>query len=212
MKIIQIPISLIEANPDQPRKIFRDEELSELRDSIAEYGVLQPLIVRKAEGRKFFLVAGERRLRAATLAGLKTVPAVVRSFDDREVALVALVENVQRENLNFLEEARAYKKLMDEFGLTQGEIAKRVSKQQSTISNKIRILGLPEDIQEAARRRLKYLNNAAGLEDLRIPPSNHLEALRGNYEGFYSIRINNQWRIVFNWNDGAENIKIEDYH
>ena len=71
---------------------------------------------------------------------------------------------------------------------------------------------LPGDIQEAARRRLKYLNNAAGLEDLRIPPSNHLEALRGNYEGFYSIRINNQWRIVFNWNDGAENIKIEDYH
>ena len=71
---------------------------------------------------------------------------------------------------------------------------------------------LPGDIQEAVRRRLKYLNNAAGLEDLRIPPSNHLEALRGNYEGFYSIRINNQWRIVFNWNDGAENIKIEDYH
>ena len=71
---------------------------------------------------------------------------------------------------------------------------------------------LPGDIQEATRRRLKYLNNAAGLEDLRIPPSNHLEALRGNYEGFYSIRINNQWRIVFNWNDGAENIKIEDYH
>lgn len=149
MKIVQIPISMITANPDQPRKVFRDEELSELRDSIAEYGVLQPLIVKKAEGRKFFLIAGERRLRAATLAGLKTVPAVVRTFDEREVALVALVENVQRENLNFLEEARAYKKLMDDFGLTQGEIAKRVSKQQSTISNKIRILGLPEDIQEA---------------------------------------------------------------
>ena len=149
MKIVQIPVSMIEANPDQPRKIFRDEELAELKDSIAEYGVLQPLIVKKAEGRKFFLIAGERRLRAATLAGLKTVPAVVRSFDEREVALVALVENVQRENLNFLEEARAYKKLMDEFGLTQGEIAKRVSKQQSTISNKIRILSLPDDIQDA---------------------------------------------------------------
>ena len=149
MKIVQIPISMIAANPDQPRKVFRDEELAELRDSIAEYGVLQPLIVKKAEGRKFFLVAGERRLRAATLAGLKTVPVVVRNFDEREVALVALVENVQRENLNFLEEARAYKKLMDDFGLTQGEIAKRVSKQQSTISNKIRILSLPQDIQEA---------------------------------------------------------------
>ena len=149
MKIVQIPISMIVANPDQPRKVFKDEELTELRDSIAEYGVLQPLIVKKAEGRKFFLVAGERRLRAATMAGLKTVPVVVRSFDERDVALVALVENVQRENLNFLEEARAYKNLMDEFGLTQGEIAKRVGKQQSTISNKIRILALPEDIQDA---------------------------------------------------------------
>lgn len=149
MKIVQVPVSMIEANPDQPRKIFRDEELTELKDSIAEYGVLQPLIVRKAEGRKFFLVAGERRLRAATLAGLKTVPVVIKNFDDRETALVALVENVQRENLNFLEEARAYKKLMEDFGLTQGEIAKRVSKQQSTISNKIRILTLPEDIQTA---------------------------------------------------------------
>lgn len=149
MKVVQIPVSMIEANPDQPRKIFRDEELEELKDSVAEYGVLQPLIVKKADGRKFFLIAGERRLRAATLAGLKTVPAIVRSFDDREVALVALVENVQRENLNFLEEAKAYKKLMDDFGLTQGEIAKRVSKQQSTISNKIRILSLPDDIQDA---------------------------------------------------------------
>ena len=149
LKVVQIPVSMIIANPEQPRKIFKDSELEELTKSISEYGVLQPLIVKKAEGRRFILVAGERRLRAASLAGLKTVPAIVKELQDREAALIALVENVQRENLNFLEEARAYKKLMVDFELTQGEIAKRVSKQQSTISNKIRILSLPEDIQEA---------------------------------------------------------------
>ena len=149
MKVVQIPVSMIIANPEQPRKVFKDSELEELTKSISEYGVLQPLIVKKAEGRHFSLVAGERRLRAASLAGLKTVPAIVKELQDREAALIALVENVQRENLNFLEEARAYKKLMVDFELTQGEIAKRVSKQQSTISNKIRILSLPEDIQDA---------------------------------------------------------------
>ena len=149
MKVVQIPVSMIIANPEQPRKIFKGNELEELTKSITEYGVLQPLIVKRAEGRRFTLVAGERRLRAASLAGLKTVPAIVKEIQDKEAALIALVENVQRENLNFLEEARAYKKLMEDFELTQGEIAKRVSKQQSTISNKIRILSLPDDIQDA---------------------------------------------------------------
>ena len=149
MKVVQIPVSMITANPEQPRKVFKDEELEELTKSISEYGVLQPLIVKRAEGKRFILIAGERRLRAAVLAGLKTVPAVVKEIQDREAALIALVENVQRENLSFLEEARAYKKLMEDFGLTQGEISKRVSKQQSTISNKIRILSLPDDIQNA---------------------------------------------------------------
>ena len=85
-------------------------------------------------------------------------------------------------------------------------------KEAEKIYNGVRSLKLPGDIQQTARRRLKYLNNAVNLTDLRIPPSNHFEALHGNYEGFFSIRINNQWRIVFNWNDGAENVKIEDYH
>ena len=149
MKVVQIPVSMITANPEQPRKVFKDEEQEELTKSISEYGVLQPLRVKRAEGKRFILIAGERRLRAAVLAGLKTGPAVVKEIQDREAALIALVENVQRENLSFLEEARAYKKLMEDFGLTQGEISKRVSKQQSTISNKIRILSLPDDIQNA---------------------------------------------------------------
>lgn len=148
MRVIQIPVGMIIPNPEQPRKIFTDSELGELTNSIREFGVLQPLLVKKAEGKKFILIAGERRLRAAKLAGLSRVPAIIKELQEPEAALIALVENVQREDLNFLEEAKAYKKLMDDFNLTQGEIAKRVSKQQSTISNKIRILSLPEELQQ----------------------------------------------------------------
>lgn len=148
MRVIQIPVGMIIPNPEQPRKIFTDSELGELTNSIQEFGVLQPLLVKKAEGKKFILIAGERRLRAAKLAGLSRVPVIIKELQEPEAALIALVENVQREDLNFLEEAKAYKKLMDDFNLTQGEIAKRVSKQQSTISNKIRILSLPEELQQ----------------------------------------------------------------
>lgn len=144
---MEIPIDLISANPDQPRKLFEDKELMELSDSIKEFGVIQPIIVKRDNKGLYIVIAGERRLRAATLAGLKKIPAIVRDADQKDAALLALVENVQRENLNYIEEAVAYKKLMDEYGLTQSEIAKRVGKQQSTISNKIRILVLPEDIQ-----------------------------------------------------------------
>ena len=144
---LDIPIELISANPDQPRKTFMDRELLELSDSIKEFGVIQPIIVKRDNKGLYILIAGERRLKAAVLAGLKKIPAIVRDVDDRDTALLALVENVQREDLNYIEEATAYKRLMEEHGLTQTEIAKRVGKQQSTISNKIRILSLPTDIQ-----------------------------------------------------------------
>lgn len=145
---LDIPIELISANPDQPRKTFMDRELLELSDSIKEFGVIQPIIVKRDNKGLYILIAGERRLKAAALAGLKKIPAIVRDVDDRDTALLALVENVQREDLNYIEEAAAYKRLMEEHGLTQTEIAKRVGKQQSTISNKIRILSLPTDIQQ----------------------------------------------------------------
>ena len=144
-----LPLEDITVNPDQPRKIFHEEELEELTESIRNFGVLQPIIVRQEERGTYTIIAGERRYRAATMAGLKNIPALVKDFDEGDLSLVALVENIQRENLNFLEEARAYKKLMKDFSLTQGEIASKVGKKQSTISNKIRILTLPEDIQES---------------------------------------------------------------
>lgn len=142
-----IPVEQIKANPNQPRKIFQDEELEELCDSIREFGIIQPLILKKLDKDEYELIAGERRLRAALRAGLKTVPAVIREADNQQSALIALIENVQRENLSFIEEAKAYKKLIDEHGLTQTVIAKKMGKRQSTISNKLRLLSLPEDIQ-----------------------------------------------------------------
>lgn len=148
-KNIEVSIDLVNLNPDQPRKVFNEEELIELADSIREYGVLQPIIVSKSRDGEYFLIAGERRLRASKLAGLNRIPAIIKEADSKNVALIALVENVQRENLSFLEEAVAYKNLMEDFGLSQVEIAKRVGKKQSTISNKIRLLALPEDILES---------------------------------------------------------------
>lgn len=146
-KSIELPIDSVCANPDQPRKFFAEEELMDLKNSIAEYGVLQPIIVKKDKSGYYFLIAGERRLRAAKLAGLSKIPALIKDFGDKDAALISVVENVQRENLSFIEEAYAYKRLIDEFGLTQGELAAKIGKRQSTISNKLRILTLPPDIQ-----------------------------------------------------------------
>ncbi|MGN0658130.1 MAG: ParB/RepB/Spo0J family partition protein [Emergencia sp.] len=148
-KSVELPISAISANPQQPRKNFSEEELHDLRDSIAEYGVLQPVIVKKDKNSgNYFLIAGERRLRAAKLAGLTRIPAIIRDFDEKDAAFISVVENVQREDLSFIEEACAYKKLIEDFGLTQGELAAKIGKRQSTISNKLRILTLPPDIQK----------------------------------------------------------------
>ncbi len=145
---MEISISSIVANPGQPRKVFPDQELDELCNSIREFGVIQPIIVKKS-GSQYILIAGERRVRASTLAGLEKIPAVIRDADEKDMAFIALIENVQRENLNYIEEAMAYKHFMDEYGMTQCEISKRVGKQQCTISNKIRLLSLPEEMREA---------------------------------------------------------------
>lgn len=147
-KVSEIPTDLIEVNPNQPRKNFGDEELKELCDSIKEYGVIQPIIVKKSFDGNYILIAGERRWRASIMAGLSKIPAVIREANDQDSAVIALVENVQRENLGYMEEAQAYNRLIEEYGMTQSELAERVGKKQSTISNKIRLLALPEDIQE----------------------------------------------------------------
>ena len=146
--VIQIPIEEIVPNPYQPRRVFSEKSLEELKNSIESYGVLQPITVRK-KNEKFELVAGERRLRAAKLANLKTIPAIVHEVSDETSAVLALLENLQREDLNFIEEALGYENLIKEHNFTQQQLAEKLGKNQSTIANKLRILKLPESIKES---------------------------------------------------------------
>ena len=138
----------IEPNREQPRKQFDEDALAELSDSIAQHGVLQPLLVRPMPDGGYQLVAGERRWRASRMAGLTEVPVVIRDLTDAQVAELALVENLQRENLNPLEEANGYKELSDKFGYTQEKISEIVGKSRPSIANALRLLNLPEDVQE----------------------------------------------------------------
>jgi ParB family chromosome partitioning protein len=139
--VLECPIDRIDAHPDQPRRKFEQERLGELAASIRESGVLQPLLVSR-EGDRYRLIAGERRLRAARMAGLATVPVVVRQATPEDAFLMALVENLQREDLNPVEQARAFSRLTGEFDLTQEEVARRVGKQRSTVANSVRLLKL----------------------------------------------------------------------
>jgi len=140
--ITYISIENIRPNPYQPRKQFNKTSLEELCESIKQYGVIQPINVRKISTNSYELVAGERRLRAATLAGLKEIPAIIINIDDNDSAVLALIENLQREDLNYMEEAEGYNNLINEHGFTQEELAHKIGKSQSTIANKIRLLKL----------------------------------------------------------------------
>lgn len=143
----RLPISQVECNADQPRKHFDDESLDELADSIREHGVLQPLTVRRLASGDYQIIAGERRWRAARLAGLSEVPAIVIEADDRKVTELALIENLQREDLDPIEEAEGYKKLMDSYHMTQEDVAARVGKSRSAVANALRLLGLCAEVR-----------------------------------------------------------------
>lgn len=146
-QIKYIPITDIRPNPYQPRKTFNQKSLEELSQSIKSYGIIQPISVRELNEDSYELIAGERRLRASELAGLEKIPAIVVEYRDKESAMIALMENLQREDLNFIEEADGYSNLISDHGFTQQEIALKMGKSQSTIANKLRILKLPEDIK-----------------------------------------------------------------
>ncbi len=143
----KIPIEDITPNPNQPRVHFNETELRELSNSIAEHGILQPLLLRK-KGKGFEIIAGERRYQAAKLAGLEEVPAIVRDVDDQEMLALALIENLQRSDLNPIEEAKGYRQLIDASGMTQEALSKAVSKSRSAITNSLRLLDLPAAVQD----------------------------------------------------------------
>lgn len=142
-----IDINLIRSNSDQPRKTFDDEKIIELSESIKHHGIVQPIILRK-EDDNYVIVAGERRWRAAKMAGLKQVPAIVMELTDKQVLEISLIENIQRQDLNSIEEAMAYKKLIADFNLTQEELSKRIGKSRVAITNTIRLLNLCDDVQQ----------------------------------------------------------------
>jgi ParB family chromosome partitioning protein len=140
-------ITLVEPNRSQPRKVFQEEPLKELADSIQKFGIIQPLLVQKKDGY-YEIIAGERRWRAAKMAGLKEVPVIIKDFTNKQAVEISLIENIQREDLNPIEEARAYKRLIDEFSLSQESVADRVSKSRTTVTNSMRLLKLGEKVQD----------------------------------------------------------------
>jgi ParB family transcriptional regulator, chromosome partitioning protein len=162
----QIPIEMIGANPFQPRTRFSDESLRELADSIRASGILQPVIVRRQGADSFELVAGERRLRAAKLAELDAVPAIIREVDDRQMMELALIENLQREDLNPIDEAKAYQTLQQKLGLTHDQISERVGKQRSSVTNSVRLLSLPPEVQDMVSRGTLSAGHARALLSL----------------------------------------------
>ena len=167
-EVRSVLIESIQANRFQPRKTFPDESLEELAASIREFGVLQPLLVRPLE-EGFELVAGERRLRASELAGLAEVPVISREIGDKEVAEMAMIENLQREDLHFLEEAEGFQQLIVQFGFTQEELAKRVGKSQSTLANKLRLLKLEPQVRQRLQEERLSERHARALLKLESP-------------------------------------------
>ncbi|MCI8556482.1 MAG: ParB/RepB/Spo0J family partition protein [Lachnospiraceae bacterium] len=165
---LKVKISKVGPNKDQPRKQFEEDALMELADSIRQFGIIQPLIVQEKNGF-YEIIAGERRWRAAKLAGLKEVPVIVKEYTDLEVVEISLIENIQRESLNPIEEAIAYKRLLEEFNLKQDEVAERVSKSRTTVTNSMRLLKLDERVQQMVIDDMLTTGHARALLGIEDP-------------------------------------------
>ncbi|UQZ84500.1 Chromosome-partitioning protein Spo0J [Paenibacillus konkukensis] len=169
-KVVEIPLSQLRANPYQPRRTFHDESINELAASIKEHGVIQPIIVRTVL-KGYEIIAGERRFRASQVCGMATIPAVVKKFSDQQVMEIALIENVQREDLNAMEVAVAYQALIDQFSLTQEELSVKVGKSRSHIANFLRLIHLPEEVKQYVSRGTLSMGHAkaiVGLKDAKL--------------------------------------------
>ncbi len=186
-RVLQIPIDQIERNPHQPRVHFDHAQLEDLITSIKEHGVLQPLVVTALPDGRYELIAGERRLRASTIAGLKTVPALLRNATEQQKLELAIIENVQRQDLNPIEEAKAYVRLMEEFNLTQEEVGQKLGKSRPQVANTVRLLQLPEEIQKALMEERISASNARTL--LSLPTEQErLQMFYAMIEGNFTVR------------------------
>lgn len=166
--VMRIPLDQIEVNPKQPRRDFDEQALKELSESIKLHDIIQPVTVVKLNNNKYRLVSGERRLRASKMAGLKDIPAYIRTADDQQLLEMALLENLQREDLNAIEVALSYKRLMDECDLTQEQVSERMKKERSTVANYLRLLKLPPDIQKAVRDGSMSMGHARAIIGLDL--------------------------------------------
>ena len=174
-EVQMLRLSQVDPNRSQPRKKFEEESLEELADSIRRFGVLQPILVKKT-GSRYEIIAGERRWRASRKAGLREIPAIVREYSDQETVVLSLIENIQREDLNPIEEAKAFKRLLDEFGLRQEDLAERVSKSRTAITNAIRLLKLDERVQNMVIEEKISMGHARALIPVEIPEEQYLLA------------------------------------
>jgi ParB family transcriptional regulator, chromosome partitioning protein len=188
--VLEVSPELIDANPKQPRREFDQGDLADLSESIKNYGIIQPLVVTK-QGDRYELIAGERRLRASKMAGLKKVPIVVRDYDEQRKLEVAIIENVQRADLNPIEKAMAYRQLMDEFSLTVEEVAKRVGKSRPQVSNTMRLTSLPEEIRSALSKGQLSEAHAVYLMGLDNPVK-QMEVFRKIVQNNWTVRETSQ--------------------
>ena len=203
----EIEIAKIFANPNQPRRDFNEEALSELADSIKELGVIQPITLRKMEDDTYQIIAGERRFRASQLAGKATIPAYILKADDEETMEMALIENIQREDLNPLEISLAYQQLIEQHNLSQEQLSKRVGKGRATIANFLRLLKLPGEIQVALKEKKIDMGHAKALLSLDSH-ADQLNIFHDIVKNHYSVREVEE--IVRNIKDGAEDKEYKE--
>ena len=202
--INEIKIELIDANPNQPRREFDEEALQELSDSISEIGIIQPITLREMDNGRYQIIAGERRWRASQLAGLVTIPAYIRTANDENVMEMALVENIQCQDLNSLEIALAYQHLMDSYDLTQERLSERVGKKRTTIANYLRLLKLPAPVQVALQNHEIDMGHARALLALEDPKI-QVKFFKDIQQKGYSVRQVEE--IVKAYNEGGDNPK-----
>jgi ParB family chromosome partitioning protein len=210
----EIPLSAIRANPQQPRSVFDPEQLSELSQSIKDVGLLQPIVVRPLDAGHFELVMGERRLRASKLAGLTKIPAIVRPTDQEDLLRDALLENIQRVQLNPLEEAAAYQQLLKDFGCTQEQLADRIKKSRPQISNTMRLLKLPSSVQKKVAAGVLSAGHARALLGLEDSASMEKLAARVVAEGM-SVRATEEAVTLFDGSQpsrGSRTVVVKKVH
>ena len=206
-RVLNIDIDLLTPNPYQPRKAFDPDQLNELSRSIAEKGIIQPIIARQSPDDSYEIIAGERRWRAARIAGLSSVPVIIRDCLDYEMAELALVENLQREDLNYFEEADGYDRLIREFKLTQDEVAKRVGKHQSTIANKLRILRVDPLVKEQIMTDVISERHVRALLKLKTSVD-QLKVLKEIYN--LDLNVKDSEKLIDNYIDGLVKLGDED--